>query len=165
MRPSLLNVLGFGASSQKNTLSGSVVIDRSAQALYDLWRKPETLPLLMGHFASITILNQTDSLWRINTPLGALLEWRARIVEEKRGEVLQWRSLEGALVPNEGHLSFRPAPTGKGTEVTLLIHFTPPGGLIGRKLGHLFTLFSNDMLQKTLEKFTTMALTQTEGEP
>lgn len=157
MRPSFLKALGFTDKPQENTLSGTILIDRPADMLYDLWRKPETLPVLMNHFATITILNQTDSLWRVNTPLGALLEWRARIVEEKRGEALHWRSLEGALVPNDGRLAFRPAPHGTGTEVTLLIRFTPPGGLIGRKLGQLFTLFSNDMLQQTLERFKKMA--------
>lgn len=165
MRPSFLKALGFTDKPQANTLSGTIVIDRPAEMLYDLWRKPETLPLLMGHFATITILNQTDSLWRINTPLGAMLEWRARIVEERRGEALHWRSLEGALVPNDGRLTFRPDPNGAGTEVTLLICFTPPGGPIGRKLGQLFTLFSNDMLQKTLERFKQMAYAQDSTQP
>ena len=157
MPPSFLKSFGFSGKKDAETLSGSIIIDRPADVLYALWRKPESLPVLMNHFARITILNQTDSLWRVNTPLGALLEWRARIDVERPGEAMHWHSLPGALVPNDGQLSFKPAPNGQGTEVTLLIRFTPPGGLVGRKLGQLFAVFSGDMLQQTLQRFKRMA--------
>lgn len=157
MRPSFLKSVAIAGRRQPDTLSSAIVIDRPADELYALWRAPETLPVLMSHFATISILNRTDSLWRINTPLGSLLEWQARIVEEKPGEALHWRSLEGALIPNEGRLSFRPAADGTGTEVTLLIRFNPPGGLVGRKISRLFDVFSQDMLAQTLHRFKKMA--------
>lgn len=156
MPSSFFKSLGFTTKSAPDALSDSITIAHPTDALYALWRKPETLPVLMSHFATITILNQTDSLWRANTPLGALLEWRARIEEEKPGEAMYWRSLPGALVPNEGRLTFSPALNGEVT-VTLWIRFTPPGGLVGRKVGQLFTLFSRDMLKQTLERFKKMA--------
>lgn len=157
MFPSFLRRTAAKNGSYANEISSSITIDRPAERLFDLWRKPETLPILMGHFASIEILNYTDSNWRINTPIGALIEWQARIIDEKPGEYIHWRSLEGARVPNEGRLSFQPATSEAGTTVTLTIRYNPPGSLIGKKIGQMFDMFSRDMLTKTLYRFKKLA--------
>ncbi|MFP1840433.1 SRPBCC family protein [Lonsdalea quercina] len=135
----------------------SIVIDLPADMLFDLWRKPETLPVLMNHFARIDILNATDSLWRVKAPLGPSIEWTARIVEEQPGSFIHWCSLAGARVPNEGKLVFQPAPQGKGTEVTLTIYFDAPGGFLGRQIGQMFALLSKEMLNNTLQRFKKLA--------
>lgn len=135
----------------------SIVIDRPADMLFDLWRKPETLPVLMNHFAQIEILNATDSLWRVKAPIGPSIEWTARIVGEQPGSFIHWCSLEGARIPNEGKLSFQPAPQGRGTEVTLTIYFDAPGGLLGRQIGQMFALLSKEMLNNTLQRFKKLA--------
>ncbi|MEH2922805.1 SRPBCC family protein [Samsonia erythrinae] len=155
MFPSFLKKTAAKNGSYANEISSSITINSPAERLFALWRKPETLPILMGHFASIDILNHTDSNWRINTPIGALIEWQARIIDEKPGEYIHWRSLEGARVPNEGQLYFR--PVGTETVVTLTIRYNPPGGLIGKKIGQMFDLFSRDMLTKTLYRFKKLA--------
>ena len=38
---------------------------------------------------------------------------------------------DGASLPSEGEVQFRPAPGDRGTEVTLRIRFDPPGGALG----------------------------------
>ncbi|MCG8710956.1 SRPBCC family protein [Brenneria sp. 4F2] len=149
--------MGAGGHSGSDEIRSSITINRSAETLFTLWRKPETLPILMNHFAAIDILNETDSRWSVNTPFGSLIEWRARIVDEKPGEYIYWRSLEGARIPNEGRLSFRPAPSGRGTDVTLMIRFDPPGGLLGKKISQMFDILSKDMLTKTLLRFKDLA--------
>lgn len=142
-------------ASHAGQLSSSIIIERPAETLFALWRKPETLPVLMDHFAQIDILNPTDSRWRVTMPFGPSLEWQARIVDEQPGQFIYWRSLAGAFIPNEGRLSFRLAP--QGTEVTLSIRFDPPGGLLGQKISQLFQSLSQDMLSKTLQRFKQMA--------
>ncbi|MEC5345283.1 SRPBCC family protein [Brenneria populi] len=157
LRPPFLKNIGGSGNNDSDEIRSSITINRPAETLFTLWRKPETLPLLMNHFATIDILNHTDSRWRVNTPFGALIEWRARIVDEKPGEYIYWRSLEGARIPNEGRLSFKPAQSGPGSEVTLMIRFDPPGGLLGKKIGQMFDVLSKDMLTKTLRRFKELA--------
>lgn len=140
-------------------ISSSIVIERPADILFDLWRKPETLPILMSHVAQIDILNATDSRWRMKAPFGQYIEWQARIVEEQPGEFIYWRSLQGARIPNEGRLSFGPAPQVNGTAVTLMIRFDPPGGFLGRKISQVFQLLPKEMLSNTLQRFKTLAET------
>ncbi|MCL2891259.1 SRPBCC family protein [Brenneria tiliae] len=163
MRPSFLKNIGIISNSDSDEIRSSIIIDRPAETLFALWRKPETLPVLMNHFATIDILNHTDSRWRVNTPFGALIEWQARIVDEAPGKYIYWRSLPGARIPNEGRLSFKPAPSGAGTEVTLMIRFDPPGGLLGKKISQMFDILSKDMLTKTLSRFKKLA--ESDGTP
>ncbi|MBX9447052.1 SRPBCC family protein [Dickeya chrysanthemi] len=138
-------------------LSSSLIIHRSADVLFDLWRNPQTLPVLMNHVAHIDIINRTDSLWRMKAPFGQYIEWKARIEDEQPGEFIYWRSLPGARIPNEGRLSFRPLPNSESTEVTLSIRFNPPGGILGRTLSQVFQLLPKEMLNKTLLRFKQMA--------
>ncbi|ACT05851.1 cyclase/dehydrase [Dickeya chrysanthemi Ech1591] len=143
--------------SHTDRLSSSLIIHRSADVLFDLWRNPQTLPVLMNHVAHIDIINRTDSLWRMKAPFGQYIEWKARIEDEQPGEFIYWRSLPGARIPNEGSLSFRPLPNSESTEVTLSIRFNPPGGILGRTLSQVFQLLPKEMLNKTLLRFKQMA--------
>ncbi|MBP2859938.1 SRPBCC family protein [Dickeya oryzae] len=138
-------------------LSSSLIIRQSADVLFDLWRNPETLPVLMNHVAHIDIINHTDSLWRMKAPFGQYIEWRARIEDEQPGQFIYWRSLPGAKIPNEGCLVFRPIPNSENTEVTLSIRFDPPGGFLGKALSQVFQLLPKEMLHKTLLRFKQMA--------
>ncbi|WP_192459243.1 SRPBCC family protein [Musicola keenii] len=143
-------------SHTANQISSNIVIARPASELFTLWRKPETLPILMGHVAHIDIINNTDSRWRMKAPLGLYIEWLARIADEKNGELIYWHSLPGARIPNEGRLTFQ-SISDQVTEVTLTIRFEPPGGFLGKTLGQMFQLLPKEMLHKTLRRFKSLA--------
>ncbi len=140
-----------------DNISSSLFIPQPASLLFDLWRDPKTLPVLMDHVAHIDIINYTDSLWRMKAPLGQYIEWRARIMDEQPGQFIYWHSLPGARIPNDGRLTFRPISEHGGTEVTLSIRFAPPGGFFGRTLSQMFQLLPKEMLHKTLLRFRDMA--------
>ncbi|AUH14977.1 cyclase [Dickeya solani] len=154
--PAFLRRSGI-TDNHTDRLSSSLVIYRPADVLFDLWRDPKTLPVLMNHVAHIDIINSTDSLWRMKAPLGQYIEWQARIVDEQPGQFIHWCSLPGARIPNDGRLSFRPDPHSDGTKVTLSIRFDPPGGFLGRTLSQVFQLLPKEMLHKTLLRFKQMA--------
>ncbi len=138
-------------------ISSSLFIPQPAALLFDLWRNPKTLPVLMEHVARIDIINDTDSRWRMKAPLGQYIEWQARIMDEQPGQYIYWHSLPGARIPNDGRLTFRPQRERGGTEVTLSIRFEPPGGFFGKTLSQMFQLLPKEMLHKTLLRFRDMA--------
>ncbi|MDQ9183325.1 hypothetical protein QBS63_15395 [Cronobacter sakazakii] len=94
--------------------------------------RASTLPRIMGHFAHITILSNTASHWAVRMPLGKTVEWDAYITDEERGHYISWASEKKATVPNAGRLTFRHISDERGTEVTLALHFDPPGGFFWR---------------------------------
>ena len=136
-----------------------ITIGQPADRLYALWCDPATLPQIMAHFADITVLNEAEAEWHIQGPLKKKYRWRSRIVDRQPGVVIAWESLEGADVPNEGMLQFRPAPGEWGTELTLTLRFNPPGGVIGKKIKALLDLFPKEQLSKALHRFKSLAET------
>jgi uncharacterized membrane protein len=136
-----------------------ITVGKPADQLYALWRDPATLPQIMAHFAEVTVINDTEADWLIKGPLKKSYRWRSRIIEQQPGVVIAWESLEGASVPNEGMLQFRPAPGEWGTELTLTLRFNPPGGAIGKKVAALLDLFPKEQLSKALHRFKSLAET------
>lgn len=140
-------------------LRRSILINRSPEELYALWRDPGTLPRIMNHFAKITILSDTSSRWQVKLPLGRKLEWEAHIVDEQPGRYISWASEQDASVPNAGRLSFLPVSQERGTEVTLAMHFDPPGGILGDWLSKKMDVVPEAMLSQALRRFKNLAET------
>ncbi|WP_110877285.1 SRPBCC family protein [Franconibacter helveticus] len=147
------------ARQEEQGLRRSILIHRSPEELYHLWRDPGTLPRIMHHFAIITILSDTSSRWQVKLPLGRKLEWDAHIVDEQPGRYISWASDDNASVPNAGRLSFQPVSDERGTEVTLAMHFDPPGGFLGEWLSKKMDVVPEAMLSQALRRFKSLAET------
>ncbi|BDP43794.1 hypothetical protein DAETH_37630 (plasmid) [Deinococcus aetherius] len=120
-----------GAETHMAEVTRSITIGKSAAELYRFWREGGHLPRVMGHFAEITETDMDQAHWTVRVPGGRSLSWDTRVVESRPGELVSWQSLPGTELPNRGEVHFRPAPGDRGTEVTLRLHFQPPGGTLG----------------------------------
>jgi uncharacterized membrane protein len=56
--------------------------------------------------------------------------------------------MEGADVPHRGEVRFRPAPGGRGTEISVHVDYVAPGG----ELGRLASLLSSEALEVEIER-------------
>lgn len=110
----------------------TITVGKPADELYRLWREPENLSRIMGHFADVKPVEGGRLHWNVHGPRGSRMQWDAEITEDRAGECLCWASVAGASLPNEGEVRFRPAPQNRGTEVTLDLRFKPPGGPLGK---------------------------------
>lgn len=123
MHPSLKS--GEGVKTEK-----SITINRSPEEIYSFWHQLENLPRFMRHVQSVTRGDGGISHWVIKTSHGRTLEWDARIIEDKPGQMISWQSLEGADMDNAGSVWFTPGDSG-GTVVKVSMKYSPPGGKIG----------------------------------
>jgi len=131
----------------------SITVNRSIGEVYRFWRDLENLPRFMRHLDSVTSLGGGRSRWRAKAPAGLTVEWDAEIVEEREGERLAWRSVEESDVENEGTVRFEMAPGARGTEVHVLLRYTPPGGAIGRGVAWLFGEEPRQQIREDLRRF------------
>jgi uncharacterized membrane protein len=143
----------------KNSLSNavhverSVTIDRPADELYRFWRNFENLPLIVGGLRSVKIEDERHSYWSAEGPMGTTLEWRSKITEDVPGEVISWETAGDADLPSTGRVQFKRAPGGRGTEVTVLFNYDPPGGQVGHAIATLFGDNPTQYLRETMQKF------------
>ena len=115
----------------------SVTINRPAADLYRFWRNFENLPRFMNHLESVTVTGPDRSHWVAKAPAGTSVEWDAEVYNEKEGELIAWRTLEGSQVASAGSVRFEEAGDG-ATNVRVSLKYDPPGGKLGSMVASLF---------------------------
>jgi uncharacterized membrane protein len=114
-----------------------ITIARAPETVYRFWRDLENLPRFMAHLESVRE-DAGGSVWRAKGPAGLSIAWRAEITMDRPNELIAWRALEGADVPNRGVVRFKPGPAGRGTEVEVELKYEPPAGTLGAAIAKLF---------------------------
>ena len=107
--------LSIDPDDSGDLIGRTVTINVPRQALYAFWRDFRNLPTTMPNLESVTVQSDTRSHWVVKGPTSEPIEWHAEIVEDRLGEMLSWRTLEGSNVPNQGEVHFCDAPAGRGT--------------------------------------------------
>jgi uncharacterized membrane protein len=115
----------------------AITVDRPREEVYRFWRNFENLPRFMEHLESVRVLDERRSHWKARAPAGTTVEWDAEITEDRPNELIAWRALDKADVPNTGSVEFVPAPKG-GTEVRVHLHYEVPGGRFAATIAKLF---------------------------
>jgi uncharacterized membrane protein len=139
-------------------LETSIAINRSADELYALWRDLKNLPLFMANLESVKELDDKRSHWVAIGLNGKRVKWDAEIYNEKRGELIAWRSLDGD-VANAGSVRFTPGPQNHGTYVQVTMNYNPPAGVIGEAIGQLFGADPAQLIKEDLRRFKQIAET------
>jgi uncharacterized membrane protein len=134
-------------------LTAAVTIARSAQDVYDYWRGLERLPTFMYHLQSVEWVGEGRTRWTANAPVKKSVSWEAELVEDRRGEVIAWRSLPGADVENSGSIRFKPAPGDRGTEVRVHLRYAVPGGRAGQLVARLLGEEPHQQVEDDLRRF------------
>ena len=147
----------------------SVTVNRSPEEVYRFWRNFENLPRFMNHLESVTDLGNNRSHWVAKAPAGSTVQWDAEVYNEKEGELIAWRSLEGADVDNAGSVRFEPAPEGRGTIVRVTLKYDPPAGKLGSLVAKLWGEEPSQQIDEDLRRFKqvmeTGEIPTTEGQP
>jgi uncharacterized membrane protein len=130
-----------------------ITVNRSSEECYQFWREFDNFPRFMKHLESVEQIDDKTSRWKAKAPAGARMEWEAQITEDKPGELLAWRSLEGADIDNAGVVRFERAPGGRGTIVRVQLHYSPPGGKAGKMIAKLFGEEPAQQIDDDLRRF------------
>ena len=165
-------------------VSESIMIARSADELYWFWRNFENLPSFMKHLESVTSY-QSDkthadtssrsatqgdrSHWRVKGPLGSIVEWDAEITQDRPGEMIAWRSLEGSDVEHMGSVRFIKAHGRQETLVRVKMQYRPAGGVVGANIAKMLGSSPDWKIKDDLRRFKQIMETgdiiTTEGQP
>jgi uncharacterized membrane protein len=173
LRGALLAIAGsglvyHGATGQKNLqtkISETVEIskgiraektvtiqNKSPEELYRFWHNFENLPTFMKHLKSVTVIDDRRSHWVANAPLGSV-EWDAEIITDQENHLISWASLEGADVENSGFVRFQSAGKGRGSEVKVVIEYSPPGGALSTAIAKVFGENPEQQIGDDLSRF------------
>ena len=130
-----------------------MTILRSPGELYQEWRDlthwPEFVPIL----ESVTLHDDRLSHWVARGLANMKIEWDAELVADEPGQLIAWRSVEGSDVSNAGSVHFETAPGGRGTEVRVVLTYTPPAGRLGAAMATMFDKSADRQVREGLRRF------------
>jgi uncharacterized membrane protein len=155
-------------SGQGVKVEESTTILRSPTELFGFWRRLENLPRVMRYLVSVEQKDNKRSHW-VAHGLTGNVEWDAEIINERPGELIAWRSLEGSQVETAGSVHFQSAPGNRGTEVQVVLSYNPPAGQLGAGIAWLVGRDAESQIREDLRNFKRMmetgTLPTTEGQP
>ncbi len=154
-------------TGQANTESGvpgnkgikvvkTIAVARPPLEVYRYWRNLENLARFMEHVKSVRELDGERSAWVVKGPMGHDVEWTARIISDREGEMIAWESLPGAEVQNAGSVWFEAANGGSATEVKVSLQYQPPAGVVGAAVAKLFGEAPEQQLEEDLRRFKSL---------
>jgi uncharacterized membrane protein len=143
----------------------SAIIQADARELYERWRDIEAVPTWQEQIAKVVKTGEKTSHWVMRHG-DKTIEWDSELLADEPGKRLAWRSTGGDS-DNAGEVIFEPAPSGRGTMVTVLQEFR-----IGKLASAWETLTGRNPKQAVIENlrhFKALAETgeipRTEGQP
>jgi uncharacterized membrane protein len=146
-------------ASRAVKIEHNVTVMRPAAELYAFWRDPANVARVVEFIESVETVSETRARWRARGPGGVTIEWDAQIINDIPNELLAWKSVGDADIPNAGSIHFRPAPNGKGTEVRLVLEYEPPAGHLGAWVAKLVKENPEEQLRTALRRFKQLAET------
>lgn len=129
--------LDAASQGARPVIGTSVLIARPRQQLFEAWTRFERFPEFLENVEHVT-LDGDRSTWEIAAPGGKTVTLRNRVSRMVAGEEISWQSDEDSDIANSGKVRFADAPAGRGTYVSLVLSYEPPGGMIGRGIAKLF---------------------------
>ncbi|WP_210530338.1 SRPBCC family protein [Rubellimicrobium arenae] len=130
----------------------SVTINRPRQEIYAFWRDFSNLSKFMENIEDAGESEPGFSSWTIRAPLGQTVKVKSRIVSDRPGEQIAWRSTEESQIDTEGKVMFRDAPGGRGTIVETIISYKPPLGAVGQAVAKLFSAEPSVQARRDLKR-------------
>lgn len=109
----------------------SVLINKPRDELFAAWQV-ERFPEFMENVVAVEPVGGGASRWTVKGPAGREVTLVNRVTETVAGESITWQSDPASDIKNSGKVGFVDAPAGRGTYVTLILAYDPPGGKLGR---------------------------------
>ena len=139
-----------------NVLGNTVTVGRPAQELYDEWRDFTRFPRFMENVESVEKIDPKTSRWTIKAPAGGTVELVTRISEDVPGKAIAWMSEPESEIETQGRVEFIEAPPGRGTYVRLVMHYDPPGGIVGKGIAKLLQREPKIQTRRDLKRFKSL---------
>lgn len=143
---------GSARRGRRAVVGRVVTINRPRSELYAHWRDFSNLAGFMEAVKSVRTEGVDRHVWTLQVP-GGTATVRTAITEDREGEVIAWRSVEGSDMETGGRVTFTDAPGERGTRVDAEIAYVPPGGEAGRLVAKLVQREPAIQARRELKRF------------
>lgn len=114
----------------------SIIVKGGIDEIYDVWADFRNFPQFMNNIESVTPSGEGRTQWVMKGPLDTTFEWEAKTTRMEENSRIAWKSVEGNM-KTSGQVTFKELPQNQ-TQVTVTLHYVPPGGVVGEAAAALF---------------------------
>lgn len=139
------------ASKEGIRVETSVIVSCAPQEAFQFWRTLSNLPTVFTHLKQVQETSQNQSHWVADGPLGTEIEWDAEIITDRPGELISWKSLEGAAVSTAGSVRFERLGDSD-TRIHLLLRYSPPAGQLGASIAEWMGQSPQQQIEADLQR-------------
>lgn len=129
-RPAL-RFFGIGAQRKAIELQKTVHVNAPVEEVFAFFEHFENFPRFMSHVREVVRSGDQEGRWRwtVTGPAGLPVSWDAEVTRQTQNQLIAWRSVEGAVMRNEGTIRFD--EDRGGTRIGIRLSYNPPGGSVG----------------------------------
>ena len=138
--------------SSRALFGKSILINRPRKELFEAWRV-ERFPDFMENVVAVETLDGGAARWTIRGPAGRQVHLVNSITESIEHGSISWQSEPQSDIANSGEVRFVDAPADRGTYVTLILAYDPPGGKLGRMGAKLLQREPEVQARRDLHRF------------
>jgi len=158
-----------GQTGEPAEATRAITVNRSREDVYAYCTTSRTFRRSCTTWRRSATNGDRRSHWTAKAPAGRTVEWDAEVTHDLANELISWRSLRGADVPNFGSVRFSPAPGDRGTEVKVTVHYDLPAGRLGKAVAGLLGESPEQQVTDDLRRFKqvmeTGQVVRSEGSP
>lgn len=141
------------SQGERSVVGKTLLINAPRERLFEAWTKVEDFPRFMENVERVEDLGDGVSRWTIKAPAGSDVTLVNRVSEMMPGDYISWQSEPESDIANSGKVRFEDAPAGRGTFVSLIIGYEPPGGPLGKLFAKLFQREPAIQARRDLRRF------------
>ncbi len=145
--------LDKNVQGERSVFGKTLLINRPRAELFAFWKDFTNFPRFMENVERVEDLGDGRSRWTIKAPAGSDVTLVNRITEVRDGAYISWQSEPESDIANSGKVSFADAPGGRGTYVSLVLSYDPPGGTLGKLFAKLFQREPAIQARRDLRRF------------
>jgi uncharacterized membrane protein len=122
--------------------------------VFAFWHAMEQFPRFMTHVQEVKRLSDRRYLWTVEGPGTLPITWEAEVTGLVPGELIAWRTVEGALVQSSAVVQLHPEPDG--TRVRVRMKYAPAAGAADHLLASLFGADPRRRMNDDLRRFKSL---------
>ena len=131
----------------------TILVGRPRAELYARWRDFARFADFMENVVSVEKLDGARSRWTIKAPAGRTVTLVTRIREDIPDRKIAWASEPESDIATKGQVEFEDAGANRGTFVSLVMSYDPPGGRLGQGIAKLFFREPDIQARHDLKRF------------
>ena len=140
----------------QHQVTQSIIVNRDASDLYQLWSNFEIFPNFVENLKSVTKKGEHLSEWELAGPGGVSVTWEVETTTLDENARIAWSTKDrDGDIKTSGQVTFTALPQNQ-TEVTVTLKFVTQTGTLGVLLAHLFSQ-PEARLRDDLRNFKTYA--------